>query len=113
METSKVEATHFQLYKRAKHVFAETLRVLEFREVCLHATEANGTYANGSAKPLHELGRIMDESHKSSMELADNSCPEVDELVRLAKEAGAYGSRITGTLAYAFLFQMFVSHVLY
>jgi galactokinase len=36
----EVEAERFQLYKRAKHVFSEALRVLEFREVCLQATSS-------------------------------------------------------------------------
>ncbi|KAI5119637.1 hypothetical protein M0805_008999 [Coniferiporia weirii] len=86
-----VEAERFQLYKRAKHVFSESLRVLEFREVCLRATEESDT---GSV--LTELGHLMDESHKSCSELYECSCPEVDQLTRLAKEAGAYGSRVTG-----------------
>jgi hypothetical protein len=29
-----VEAMHFQLYKRAKHVQSEALRVLQFRDIC-------------------------------------------------------------------------------
>ena len=86
-----VEATHFQLYKRAKHVFSESLRVLQFREVCLRAKDTSS-----SEETLRELGRLMDESQKSCSELCDSSCPEVDLLCRLAKEAGAYGSRITG-----------------
>ena len=45
---------------------------------------------------LHELGKLMDDSHDSCSKLCENSCPEVNELVRIAKEAGAYGSRITG-----------------
>ena len=36
-----VEATHFQLYKRTKHVFGEALRVLQFRDVCLAAASAS------------------------------------------------------------------------
>ena len=38
----------------------------------------------------------MDESHESCSTLCESSCPEVDALCRLAKAAGAYGSRITG-----------------
>ncbi|OBZ66277.1 Galactokinase [Grifola frondosa] len=37
-----VEAEHFQLYKRAKHVFSEALRVLQFRDVCLRAEDTKG-----------------------------------------------------------------------
>ena len=36
-----VEATHFHIYKRAKHVFSEALRVLQFRDVCLSAASSS------------------------------------------------------------------------
>ncbi|GJJ08335.1 hypothetical protein Clacol_002546 [Clathrus columnatus] len=83
-----VEATHFQLYKRALHVFTEALRVLQFREVC--------TRAEASLKTLEELGRLMNESQASCAELFQCSCPELDGLTQLARDAGAYGSRLTG-----------------
>ena len=95
-----VEATHFQLYKRAKHVFSEALRVLEFREVCLSKAESDNTESDSGEDAnatCRALGRLMDESHKSCSELCENSCPEVDLLCRLAKDAGAYGARVTGT----------------
>lgn len=43
MTSCAVEATHFQLYKRAKHVFSEALRVLQFRAVCLAAAASPST----------------------------------------------------------------------
>ena len=45
---------------------------------------------------LAALGALMDASHESCATLCESSCPEVDELQRIAKDAGAYGSRITG-----------------
>ncbi|KAG5337498.1 hypothetical protein C0989_009496 [Termitomyces sp. Mn162] len=83
----EVEATHFQLYKRAKHVYAEALRVLQFRQTCLEATDTAA---------LERLGRLMNESQTSCAELYQCSCPELDELTQLARKAGAYGSRLTG-----------------
>ncbi|KAI0787296.1 galactokinase gal [Fomes fomentarius] len=89
----EVEATYFQLYKRARHVFTEALRVIEFREVCLRAQATEGDLPESF---LHELGALLDASHESCSTLCESSCPEVDQLARLAKQAGAYGSRITG-----------------
>ncbi|TBU25011.1 Galactokinase [Dichomitus squalens] len=89
----EVEAEYFQLYKRARHVFTEALRVIEFREVCLRANAASGELP---ADTLVKLGELMDQSHESCSTLCESSCPEVDALCRLAKSAGAFGSRITG-----------------
>ncbi|TDL25723.1 galactokinase gal [Rickenella mellea] len=86
-----IEATHFQLYKRSKHVFSEAWRVLEFRDICLRTAEGNQSHDT-----LRQLGKLMDESQTSCAELYECSCPELDELTHLAKEAGAYGSRLTG-----------------
>jgi len=64
--------------------------VLRFREVCTNAS------SSPSPSVLEELGKLMNESHESCSRLYDCSCPELDELVRLALDAGAYGSRLTG-----------------
>lgn len=85
----EVEATHFQLYRRAMHVFTEARRVLQFRDLC-SSTDASGATA------LQELGKLMDESQKSCSQLFECSCPELNELTALAKTHGAYGSRLTG-----------------
>ncbi|KAI0312445.1 galactokinase gal [Amylostereum chailletii] len=87
-----VEATHFQLYKRAKHVFEEALRVLAFRDVCVRA-ERDGDEGEGV---LRQLGAIMDASMESCSAVFECACPELDELTRIARAAGAYGSRLTG-----------------
>lgn len=85
-----VEATHFQLYKRAKHVFSEALRVLKFRQVCLDAA------SSPPETVMQTLGDLMNESQTSCRDLYECSCPELDELTRLAREAGAVASRLTG-----------------
>jgi len=86
-----VEATHFQLYKRTMHVLFESLRVLEFREVCLlNANSATST------DTLEKLGSLMNRSQESCATLFECSCPELDKLTQLARNAGAYGSRLTG-----------------
>jgi len=93
----EVEATRFQLYKRAKHVYAEALRVLQFRQTCLDVAVAS---ADGSIPEsntaLESLGHLMNESQRSCAELFECSCPELNELTQLARNAGAYGSRLTG-----------------
>ncbi|KAI9000650.1 galactokinase gal [Trametes punicea] len=89
-----VEAEYFQLYKRARHVITEAIRVLEFRDVCLRAQAAPGD--DLPEDTLRTLGALMDASHESCATLCESSCAEVDELAALARASGAYGSRITG-----------------
>ncbi|KAF7967965.1 hypothetical protein HWV62_32427 [Athelia sp. TMB] len=90
-----IEATHFQLYKRAKHVFTESLRVLQFRDVCLQSN-ASAETASSTTTVLKELGQLMNQSQESCSKVFDCSCPELDQLVQFARDAGAYGSRLTG-----------------
>ena len=101
-----VKATHFQLYDRAKHVFTEAQRVLQFRKISLDAagmqdrdemvvTYSTTTFHNKN-KWLEDLGRLMNESQESCMYQFECSCSELDEFTRLAREAGAFGSRLTG-----------------
>jgi len=103
--TKEVEASHFQLHKRAKHVLTEALRVLHFRHICLRAAAKlplHGSNAASSAdvhKVFEDLGRLMNESQESCARQFECSCPELDELTKIAREAGAYGSRLTGTLS--------------
>lgn len=82
-----VEADNFKLYRRAKHVLSEALRVLEFSDICQKGE---------SETVLQELGTLMNESHKSCNDEFDCSCPELNELTELARQSGAYGSRLTG-----------------
>jgi len=88
-----VAAKHggFQLRKRASHVFAEAGRVREFASLCAESA--------GSPRPdelLQALGGLMNDSHRSCSQLYECSCPELEELVPICREAGAIGARLTG-----------------
>jgi N-acetylgalactosamine kinase len=83
----KVSATSFELYKRSKHVYSESLRVYNFRDVAAAAPYPN---------QLQDLGKLMNESHFSCSADYECSCDELDALTKLCREAGAFGSRLTG-----------------
>ncbi|KAL2758966.1 hypothetical protein ACRALDRAFT_1080570 [Sodiomyces alcalophilus JCM 7366] len=96
-----IRAERFKLRQRALHVYAEALRTLEF----LALIEGTANPATATAKPEGNadttglnarLGAILNETHASCRDVYENSHPEVDEICRIALEAGAYGSRITG-----------------
>ncbi|KAJ0029365.1 hypothetical protein NQD34_004362 [Periophthalmus magnuspinnatus] len=78
--------THFKLYQRAKHVYSEASRVLQFKCVC----------ESEPADALTLLGNLMNQSHSSCRDLYECSCPELDQLVQLCLKSGAVGSRLTG-----------------
>ncbi|XP_076863539.1 N-acetylgalactosamine kinase isoform X2 [Brachyhypopomus gauderio] len=78
--------SHFKLYQRARHVYAEAARVLRFKAVCDSAP----------ATAVPELGQLMNQSHASCRDLYECSCPELDQLVDICLQAGAVGSRLTG-----------------
>ncbi|XP_028926185.1 N-acetylgalactosamine kinase [Ornithorhynchus anatinus] len=80
------DVTVFKLYQRAKHVFGEAARVLAFQRVCQEEP--------ASMVPL--LGDLMNQSHESCRELFECSCSELDQLVRVCRQGGARGSRLTG-----------------
>ncbi|KAL8661774.1 MAG: hypothetical protein Q9202_005271 [Teloschistes flavicans] len=86
-----VQATRFQLGKRARHVFSEALRVLAFKELL-----QTPDFANDPHLLLPRLGALMNETQESCREVYECSCPEIDQLCGIARDAGAYGSRLTG-----------------
>ena len=75
----------FKLYQRAYHVFSEAHRVEEYQRIC------------ATSKSLEDLGQLMYQSHKSCSQLYECSHSNLDLLVSLSQEAGAYGARLTGT----------------
>ncbi|XP_035810463.2 N-acetylgalactosamine kinase [Amphiprion ocellaris] len=76
----------FWLHQRAKHVYGEAARVLQFKSVC----------DSEPAESIHLLGELMNQSHASCRDLYECSCPELDQLVDICLKAGAVGSRLTG-----------------
>ncbi|KZV94715.1 Galactokinase [Exidia glandulosa HHB12029] len=88
-----VEATHFQLYKRAKHVFTEALRVLQVRDLCLAAADGQ---IPSDEKLLQSIGDLFNASQTSCDQLFNCSAEGLNTLTTIARKAGAYGSRLTG-----------------
>jgi galactokinase len=69
--------------RRLRHVVTENERVREFAA----ALEAGD---------LDLAGRLLSASHASLRDDYEVSTPELDELVRAAEDAGAYGARLVG-----------------
>ncbi|CAG8528998.1 19495_t:CDS:2, partial [Gigaspora rosea] len=85
-----VRAERFHLYKRSKHVFEESCRVLKFYKVCTSDSNMD------DIKVFESLGNLMNQSHQSCKELFDCSCDELNDLVKICLDGGAFGSRLTG-----------------
>jgi N-acetylgalactosamine kinase len=88
----KASGGAFKLRDRALHVYSEAARVPQFRDAC--NSEDGGGGAGGDK--LRRLGALMDASHASCRDQYECSCPELEDLVTVAKDAGALGSRLTG-----------------
>ncbi|KAK9477440.1 ribosomal protein S5 domain 2-type protein [Lipomyces japonicus] len=81
-----ISAQSLNLRDRAIHVLEEAFRVK-----CFSAMLSDGN------RNMSALGSLMNASHNSCATLYECSCPEVDDLVGIARKHGAEGSRITGT----------------
>ncbi|KAI4153063.1 MAG: hypothetical protein L6R39_001684 [Caloplaca ligustica] len=82
-----VDTIRFKLGQRAHHVFSEALRVITFKELLQDPPNQH---------LLPRLGALMNETQTSCRDVYECSCPEIDQLCSIAREAGAYGSRLTG-----------------
>jgi galactokinase len=71
------------LLRRFRHVVSAGVRVHEAR-------------AAMEGRDLEGFGALMDSSHASLRDDYDVSIPELDQLVQVAREAGAVGARLTG-----------------
>ncbi|MGK0190399.1 MAG: galactokinase [Verrucomicrobiales bacterium] len=72
-----------RVYRRARHVVTEIERVRSFSD----ALQAGDTVA---------IGLQMAASHASLRDDFEVSCPELDALVKIARDAGTIGSRMMG-----------------
>ena len=82
-EITPESGDEFAVVRRLRHVLSEADRVNRAEEL-LHSADAEG------------FGRLMDASHTSCRDDYEISCPELETLVGLAKDAGAVGARLTG-----------------
>lgn len=88
--TFPVRAEKFKLRQRALHVFSEALRVLAFMSLLSSPpSDADLAYCE-------KLGSLMNDTQDSCRDLYECSCPEIDDICRIAREAGSLGSRLTG-----------------
>jgi galactokinase len=72
------------LRQRARHIVGENERVERAIQLLAH-------------RKAREFGELMNESHQSSQENFENSTPELDLLVELARKIpGILGARLTG-----------------
>ncbi|RZF33709.1 hypothetical protein LSTR_LSTR007737 [Laodelphax striatellus] len=74
----------FKLKQRAMHVYSEAERVFTWKKYC------------ESGESIEKFGELMNASHDSLQNLYECSHPELDKLVRICRENGAYGARLTG-----------------
>ncbi|KAI6779312.1 Galactokinase-like protein [Emericellopsis cladophorae] len=91
--TFPVRADRFKLRQRALHVFSEALRVLQFLTLLERPVHTGATDTTAFNT---QLGDLMNATQDSCRELYECSCDEIDAICRVARAAGAYGSRLTG-----------------
>ncbi|MGH7864409.1 MAG: galactokinase, partial [Candidatus Binataceae bacterium] len=72
-----------EIVRRARHVLTETKRVGE-------------AVAALRAGNLERMGRLMNESHESLARDFQCSTARLDQMVGIARAAGAFGARLTG-----------------
>ena len=95
--TVPIRASKFKLRQRALHVFSEALRVLKFLSILENPSSSLSADSGTSTETFNRaLGALMNETQESCRDDYECSCPELDELCSIAREAGAYGSRLTG-----------------
>ncbi|KAL4283167.1 hypothetical protein GQ457_16G031140 [Hibiscus cannabinus] len=81
-------AKHYKLHQRAAHVYSEAKRVYAFKDAVASSLS--------EGEKLKKLGDLMNESHYSCSVLYECSCPELEEVVKVCRDNGALGARLTG-----------------
>ncbi|KZV58713.1 galactokinase [Dorcoceras hygrometricum] len=81
-------AKHFKLHQRAAHVYSEAKRVYAFKDAV--------SSKSSDEEILKMLGNLMNESHHSCNVYYECSCLELEELVKISRDNGALGARLTG-----------------
>ncbi|GAP86026.1 putative galactokinase [Rosellinia necatrix] len=106
MASFPVRGDRFKLRQRALHVFAEALRVLQFLALLEDPSQQQQQQQNPASSSSsssedttefnQRLGALMNETQASCRDVYECSCPEIDDICRIARAAGSYGSRLTG-----------------
>lgn len=91
-----VRAERFMLRQRAIHVFSEARRVLDFLSLLEIQKGIVGDSDTSTEDFNQKLGNLMNLTQDSCRENYACSCPEIDDICKIARRAGAYGSRLTG-----------------
>ena len=93
----------FQLLDRALHVFGEAERVTAFVSTCLSASISGDEAVAGkenttttTTTTIDTLAELMNQSHESNRVHYDCSCPDLDRLCSIMRNAGCRAARLTG-----------------
>ena len=89
------EADRERLRRRVRHVVGEIQRTRDFAALLTHGAAVSQA-AGRACLPAEDLGVLMNESHYSLRDDYEVSCPELDVATETARQAGAYGARMTG-----------------
>lgn len=89
------ETDRERLRRRVRHVVGEIQRTQEFAALLTQGA-AVSEVSGKACLPAEDLGVLMNESHYSLRDDYEVSCPELDVATETARQAGAYGARMTG-----------------
>ncbi|CAX44459.1 galactokinase, putative [Candida dubliniensis CD36] len=85
-----------KLYQRAKHVYQESLRVLETLKLLSSTQSSSNNTKDDEESFLIKFGELMNQSQSDLDKLNESSNEKLNEICSIALQNGSYGSRITG-----------------